>query len=222
MAFNKDNFDSIMSRLKNIKIQSTDIFLRFREEIVHKTSTATVFMNNHREAVLKALIPAVIIVAGFYACSTSQEKIERNMKDIFELSKEIRSYYADKPDYWRLSTKYLIASNILSQRYIHGNKIILDGGLNVLVGSGEKAETVMPRVSTFDIVAPGLNKAQCISYAERILSKEELVVVEQITIVNSSGTYLFSWGGENPLPVKKYASKSFCADTGNTIIWSIK
>lgn len=36
MAFNKDNFDNIMSRLKNIKIQSTDIFLRFREEIVHK------------------------------------------------------------------------------------------------------------------------------------------------------------------------------------------
>lgn len=27
MAFNKDNFDNIMSRLKNIKIQSTDIFL---------------------------------------------------------------------------------------------------------------------------------------------------------------------------------------------------
>ena len=73
MAFNKDNFDNIMSRLKNIKIQSTDIFLRFREEIVHKTSTVTVFVNNHREAVLKALIPAVIIVAGFYACSTSQE-----------------------------------------------------------------------------------------------------------------------------------------------------
>lgn len=144
MAFYKDNFDNIMSRLKNIKIQSTDIFLRFREEIVHKTSTVTVFVNNHREAVLKALIPAVIIVAGFYACSTSQKKIEQNMKDIFELSKEIRSYYADKPDYWGLSTKYLIANNVLSQRYIHGNKIILDGGLNVLVGSGEKPKPLCP------------------------------------------------------------------------------
>lgn len=78
-----------------------------------------------------------------------------------------------------------------------------------MVGSGEKAETVMPRVSTFDIVAPGLNKAQCISYAERILSEEELVVVEQITIVNSSGTYLFSWGGENPLPVKNTPARVF-------------
>lgn len=222
MAFNKDNFDNIMSRLKNIKIQGTDIFLKYKEDIICRIPMVKAYVASNRETIIKAIVPMAIVVAGFYACSTSQEKIERNMKDIFELSKEIRSYYADKPDYWGLSTKYLITGNVLSQRYIHGNKIILDGGLNVLVGSGEKAETVMPRVSTFDIVASGLNKAQCISYAESILSKEELVVVEQITIVNSSGTYLFSWGGENSLPVKKYASKDFCADTGNTLIWSIK
>ena len=85
MAFNKDNFDNIMSRLENIKIQGTDIFLKYKEDIIRRIPMVKAYVASNRETFIKAIVPMAIVVAGFYACSTSQEKIERNMKDIFEL-----------------------------------------------------------------------------------------------------------------------------------------
>jgi hypothetical protein len=91
-----------------------------------------------------------------------------------------------------------------------------------LIGNGIDATIVMPQSQTFDIVIKGLNKSQCIAYAEADLDEKNLVSINQIFIINKQGTNSFEWGGANTLPVKNYASKDFCADHDNILIWSIK
>lgn len=180
------------------------------------------FVVNKKELILKAGLPILIIIFGIYTCSSSQKDITRNISDIFTIAEDMRSYYADKPDYWGLSTESVLKNRIVQERFIKGNKLVLSGGLNILVGQGLTAETVMPRSQTFDIVAPALTKAQCISYAEYPLTKEQLVNIEQIIIGNDSREISFTWGGEYSLPVQTYKTKDICAEGKNTVIWTLK
>jgi len=176
----------------------------------------------YKSAILKTLVPLVIVVFGYASCTMAQRQILRNIQDIFVISDEIRTFYANKPDYWGLSSDFAIKNNIIPAKFIKDNKIVLSNGLEILIGNGDKAETIMPMSQSFDIVLPQLNKAQCISYAEAPLVQENLLKLLSIRIINTSGEYLFEWGGAKTLPIKKYATKKLCADNKNTIIWSIK
>lgn len=177
---------------------------------------------HYKEIAIKIFLPLLIILCGYYACSVSKNNIKQSLDEIFDISDEIRSYYADKPGYWGLSTAKIIEENILSPKYIKDQKIVLSHGYNILVGSGESGDAVMPLSYSFDIVLQNLNKAQCISFAEAPLNDENNLKLDKITIVNPRGTYSFEWGAENPLPIKKYATKNMCLDGKNTLIWSVK
>lgn len=177
---------------------------------------------HHKKIITKALIPVVIVGGGVYACTSQQRAILEDVSQIFSLSDEIRAYYADKPDYWGVDTDLLIKNKVLPKHYIHKNKLLLDSGRQILIGNGINAEPVMPLAQTFDIIMPDLNKAQCISYAEAPLDDEASLKLFSLQIINSSGAYLFEWGGSFSLPIKKYATKDLCLDRENTLIWSIK
>lgn len=176
----------------------------------------------YKQVVLKTLIPLFIVVAGYASCTISQRQIFKNIQDIFSISDEVRAFYTNKPDYWGLNSEFAIKNNIIPSNFIKDNKIILGNGLELLIGNGENADTVMPLSQSFDIVLPQLNKAQCISYAEAPLIQDNLLKLLSIRIVNTSGDYLFEWGGAKTLPIQKYATKNMCADHKNTIIWTIK
>lgn len=177
---------------------------------------------NYKENALKAALPVLIIAIGFYSCSLSKKQISRNLHDIFVIAEEIRTAFANKPDYWGLSTDFVIRNRIISRKYVKNSRLILGGGMIVSVGSGKNSEPVMPGTAQFDISAHNLTKTQCISYAESVLSKEQLLALEKIEIINETGDYIFTWGGSLPLPVRKYAGKDLCIDGKNTVIWSIK
>ncbi len=207
-----------LSELLSLKKKS----LRFYNDRSRISRFIALYFVAHKELFFKLSIPIFIMFFGFYACCSSQNDIKNNIADLFVVADEIRLSYADKPDYWGLSTDTIIKGNIVSKHFNKRDRLILSGGLNILVGSGIKAETIMPRMLTFDIIASDLTKAQCIAYVETSLKDEQLVALEQITINNNSGYHIFSWGGENPLPVQKYASKDLCDDGRNTIIWTLK
>lgn len=179
-------------------------------------------ISHHRRILGKILLPFCIIGFGFYACTAAQRAIENDIKQIFEISDEIRMYYTDKPDYWGLNTLFLVKNRIIPKRYLHKKNIKLGSGRQILIGSGENAETVMPLSHSFDVIMQGLNKAQCISYAEMPLSEANSFKLLSLKIVNSSGSYVYEWGGNRSLPIEKYATKDLCLDKNNTIIWSIQ
>lgn len=206
----------------NIKVcweQIKDGVLEFVRKI---WSFLTISWDEHKNTLLKFVLPVLIVGIGYYACSSSQSVISKNIDEIFSISDNIRAYYADKPDYWGVSTQSLIDNKIIPDKFVRQNKIILHGKTEILIGSGEKADVVMPLNQYFDIVMPRLNKAQCMSYAEAPLLQEDNLKVYSIRIINLLGEYLFEWGGNRPLPIAKYATKDLCIDGLNTIIWSIR
>lgn len=179
-------------------------------------------LNEHKDTLLKVVLPVFIVGLGYYACSFSQSTINKNIDEIFSISDNVRAYYADKPDYWGVSTQSLIDNKVIPEKFVHDNKIILHGKMEILIGHGEKADVVMPLTQYFDIIMPHLNKAQCMSYAEAQLLPNVSLSVYSIRIMNMLGDYLFEWGGNRPLPIAKYATKDLCIDGQNTLIWSIR
>lgn len=171
---------------------------------------------------IKVVLPFIVVLFGYAACSYSQYVVKSNIQGIFAISDAIRTYYADKPGFWLLNTEYAIKQGIIPTDYIKNDSIQLRNNINVLVGSGINGDTVMPLAQSFDVVLPNLNKAQCISYAESDLTEAQKIKVIRISIINAQGTYDFEWGGEKSLPISKFATKKLCLDKGNTIIWSLK
>lgn len=184
------------------------------------TKLCEYFLSN-KETIFKVALPILIVLTGFYACTASQKTVNKNVNEIFLISDQIRSYYANKPDYWGLSTKSAIGQNLVEKAYISNGKILLSGGKEIFIGKGINADIVMPRSLSFDIVLPSLTKAQCIAMAEAKLEPENEVKLLAIQIINVAGEYTFEWGGKYKLPIPKYASKDLCIDGKNTLIWSL-
>lgn len=201
------------------------------EEYIYKIKDTSKELYNHccsvykkadKEDIIKVIIPVLIVSVGVFACSLSRNEAHKNVKELFNIADSIRSHYVGKADYWGLSTISLIKNNVLPQKYIFNDKIILSNSKELLIGNGINADIVMPQSQTFDIVMKGLNKSQCIAYAEAKLSENNLVSISKISIANNLGFYSFEWGGRNALPIKSYASKDFCNTNDNTLIWTIK
>lgn len=222
-----DNEDMTVTDLQKY-LSELKIFLCEKYEDAYQVVSPKVLSlwektKENEETIIKALVPFCLIALGFYACTSSQHTITRNISDIFEISDEIRNRYAESPDYWGVSTQTVIKENYISPRFITDEKIILSGGNEIFIGDGVHADAVMPRATSFDIILPKLNKAQCIAHTEAAISSENQVKLLRITVANASGNYQFEWGNERyGLPVNKYASKDICADSDNTLIWSIK
>lgn len=222
-----DNRDMPVKDLQQYLSKLRMVFCEKYEEsyryILPRAVSLTEKAKENKETLIKAFIPFCFIALGFYTCTSSQRIVLQNVSDIFEISDEIRNNYAQKPDYWGLSTQTAIKEKYIPERFIKDQKIILSSGNEAFVGDGVDADTVMPRALSFDIVLPKLNKAQCIAHTEAAISSENQVKLLKISVANASGIYPFEWGGGRySLPVAKYASKDVCADSDNTVIWSLK
>ena len=177
----------------------------------------------NKDEFIKIGIPFIVVLVGFYSCSFLQRNIKKNINDIFLISDDIRAYFSNKPDYWGLSTSYVVTNSIIDKKFIDKNKITLKDGKEILIGNGINGDVVLPREESFDIILKKLNKSQCISYLEAKLNDTNQMKLESISVVNSISSTNFSWGSKNnPLPVKSYTGKDFCIDENNTIIWSIR
>ena len=210
----KDYLQGTFLRIKN----SLEIyFTEFRLICTNKE-----FYVKYRPYCFKYGFPLLFVGLALYSCSTSQKQITRDIDDIFSLSDDVRAHFVTKPDYWKLSDAYIVENRIISKKFISNNHIALSSGKRVLIGRGINGDIVLPGSKSFDIVLTDLNRAQCIDYTEKPLSEEMLIKLVEIKIITSDKSYTFEWGGINPLPIQKYATKDFCSKTGNSIIWSLK
>ena len=186
------------------------------------TKNSIDFLFTNKIFIVKAAIPFLVIVLLLYSCSVSRRMVSRNITEIFAIAESARTYYNNKPDYWGLSTEVLVDNNVIPTKYIQDKNIVLNDGIRILFGEGYLATPVSPRSLTFDVVVPNLNKAKCMAYSEALLSEQQLLVLDKLTIYNDAGHAVYTWGGENTLPVVKYSSKNFCINGSNTLIWSLK
>lgn len=178
-------------------------------------------IRSNMEIVLKIIIPLFIILFGYFACSYNQRKINLNIDNIFNIANDIRLSYSDKPDYWGLSTDFVIKNKLIDSKFINKNRIYLDKDKEIFVGYGINSSPVLPLQKSFDIVLKNLNKAECISYLEVNITQQNQVNLSKISVINSN-QYIFNWGDKTySLPVEKYTGKDVCSDENNAIIWSI-
>ncbi len=205
-------FASYKEKLMSIDISNLSVYVAQGRD----------FLSHNYIIVLKFALPCLLVLFILYSCSASRRILSQNITSIFAIADEIRTYYQSKPDYWKLSTQVLTENNVIPSDFRIGNDVILPGDYKVLFGEGADAQPVSPGSDTFDIILPNLNKAQCISYVEAKLSEENLLALEKITIHNSSGDYIYTWGGDYPLPVQKYSSKDLCQNGQNSVLWTLK
>ncbi len=179
------------------------------------------YLKSNYELVVKIFIPLFIILIGYFSCTYNQRKINLNIINIFSIANDVRLSYSDKPDYWGLSTEYIIKNKIINSKFLVDNKILLNPAKEIFIGSGINASPLLPQQKSFDIVLKGLNKAECISYIEANITADNQVNLSNISLINTK-EYTFSWGDKTyPLPISKYIGKDICNDVNNTIIWSM-
>ena len=178
------------------------------------------YLSNNFELLLKFIIPLLIVLLGYFGCTYNQRKIASNLISIFDIAKEVRLSYSNKPDYWGLSTEYVIKNKLISHKFINNGKILLEKNKEIFIGSGVDANIILPQQKSFDVVLKDLTKAECISYLEAYITPENQVNLSKISVFNSK-EYIFNWGDSvYSLPIKKYIGKDICADVHNSIVWS--
>ena len=90
------------------------------------------------------------------------------------------------------------------------------------IGQGKDGEVSMPNNNSFDIALQNLSKSACINLSELFITKSQQLGLQKITIINSDIITEFDWGGDNPLPIKHYATRELCQPTDNTLVWTFQ
>lgn len=135
---------------------------------------------------------------------------------IFKTADNIRNYYRDQPNYWKLSTETATAASLV-------DKMLKQTKLVWHIGEGAKGDTAMPNDNSFDIALSKLNKSACINLSELAISKKHQLSLQKITVINDAGSTEFSWGDEeHPLPIDRYATRRICTPDDNTVIWTFQ
>lgn len=137
-------------------------------------------------------------------------------QQIFKTAENIRNYYRDQPNYWKLSTETATEDGLIANDLLKQKDFILK------IGQGKNGEVSMPNDNSFDIALQNLSKSACINLSELSITKLQQLGLQKITIINSDIITEFDWGGDNPLPIKHYATRSLCQPTDNTLIWTFQ
>lgn len=158
------------------------------------------------------LLVAVIVLSYIFMHNPHQQLHHQ----IFTTAEKIRGYYRDRPGYWKLSTDTAKKDNLISKSLFKYKEYDLQ------IGQGLNGDMGMPGDASFDIVLKNLNKSACINLSEISLGKKQELILQKISIVNEKGITEFEWGGENSLPIAKYASRNICQTTNNALIWTFQ
>jgi len=136
---------------------------------------------------------------------------------IFKTADNIRSYYRDQPNYWKLSTDMAKEASLVDKYLLEQSEY------QWRIGQGENGDTVMPNDNSFDIALHKLSKSACINLSESPIDNAQLLGILKIIVSNENGITEFMWGNdENPLPIKLYTTRHICSPAGNTVIWTFQ
>ena len=135
---------------------------------------------------------------------------------IFKTAENIRNYYRDQPNYWKLSTETAKADGLIVAELLKNKDFTLK------IGQGKNGDVSMPNNNSFDIALQNLSKSACINLSELAVTKSQQLGLQKITIISDDIITEFDWGGDNPLPIKHYATRGLCQPTDNTLIWTFQ
>lgn len=135
--------------------------------------------------------------------------------NIFKTANAVRTYYRDRPGYWKLSTESAAEDNLSASLSSYSD-------YDIQIGQGLDGTAGLPINVTFDITVKNLNKSACISLSEMKISKDNQLALQKITLINDKGELEFSWGGEHLLPIARYATREFCQPQNNAIMWTFQ
>ena len=180
------------------------IYLNFRNKRINGV--------NGIVAVLGLLL--AIVVLGYVLLHNPHQKLH---EAIFKTADNIRAYYRDQPNYWKLSTDLAKEAGLADEVLQKQSEYIWQ------IGEGANGETAMPNDGSFDIALKNLSKSACINLSELTISPSQQLGLQKITIKNDENSVEFMWGDEDhPLPILHYATRRICSPNGNTVIWTFQ
>ena len=163
----------------------------------------------------------VLIVLINLLMDTANKKIVLAQNDMIILAENIRKQYTKKPDYWGLSTQSVIQNAIAPKSMLRAGKLFSPVAKEILVGTDEDGNMVMPGTRSFYIIYKGLSKRNCIDMASHPMSEQNKLGLLSVTIANEENNVVFQWGGSNPLPIQKEKASKICQHK-NIILWNFE
>lgn len=186
------------------KILSCSLFAQLGQKIIIMTTLIT--------ALLVCLLAWII---------RPNPEINQAAVQLAQTANNIRLFYQTKPGYWGLSTENVIKNNLQASGMLKDNKLYNAFEKPVLIGQDEEGNIAMPGSKNFVITFKELSKSECTAMAAFKLNERENLTLLQMVILNKKGNFVFTWGGENPLPITKTEAEKFC-ERVNTIAWSFE
>lgn len=173
-----------------------------------------------KKAIITATVTALLILAlSLIITNKEGKRVEIATNQVASLSEKIRKYYSNKPDYWGLDTNQVISKNIDPQIIQEGGKLKNIFNTNILIGSDKDGAVVMPGSKSFGLTFSNLNKKTCIALATYKFEESKSLGLIRMTISNKDAEKIFTWGGEDELPILESKAKKAC-NSLNSIMWS--
>ena len=179
--------------------------------------------NNKKILLLIGIISLMLVVACLvFVAKNKQLRHENTGDDVAKIVVDVHKMYANKANYWQLSTKSFFGNDILTKYRYKDNQLINTLGKPILVGRGENGDVVMPGEKSFDVVYTDLTVEECVSAAAYRFEQPENLGLLQITITNGEQSQTFAWGAEDHrLPISRVEAKRFCSNKAK-VIWTFE
>lgn len=169
----------------------------------------------------KFIIAVLILVIPLSLFCCSEDNIEPTAQQLIEITNKIRQKFSNKPDFWKLNTQWVIDNKILPENMLDDTRIINKLGKNILVGFGAQGQMLMPGAKSFDIVYENLNYNECVALASYQFSKQQILGLLSLTIVNESQEKRLVWGEDGELPPSIDKAQTICGKK-NILIWNFE
>lgn len=193
----------------------------FYENLKQKFLSCSLFAQLGQKIIIMTTLITALLVCLLAWIIRPNPEINQAAVQLAQTANNIRLFYQTKPGYWGLSTENVIKNNLQASGMLKDNKLYNAFEKPVLIGQDEDGNIAMPGSKNFVITFKELSKSECTAMAAFKLNERENLTLLQMVILNKKGNFVFTWGGENPLPITKTEAEKFC-ERVNTIAWSFE
>ena len=168
-----------------------------------------------------ALILVVLTLLGWGVSCSFRNEVRPAARQVIRLVDIVHRNFQTKPDYWKLSSQWMIENNMVPSEMRQGLQIVNALGKPVLIGAGINGQMLMPGAKSFDIVYKDLSKRECVALATYEYPKNQTLGLIELTIVNENGEKSFVWGDKEGLPLESEEAAEIC-NKQNSLIWNFE
>ena len=170
------------------------------------------------KVVLACLVVLLLLCLILIFAQTGESGFQKTQQQTEARAGHVRSYYAQKPNYWGLDNTEALEKGIVPKKMNRNGKIISALGKELFVGGDAQGNPVSIGSREFAISIVDVGTAACRSLATAPLNDFFKLGLIRLTIKNNQQEQTFEWGGENVLPVTKAKALEICSQA-NTLSW---